>query len=154
MQGSTTQSLERFSEEEVLTGNNSVFCSNCSTNSPSSIFKCLSVSGNFMILSSNRFQNYNSSLFKNIEHLMKSQIKSSLFFFFVMEFISKKPYQLQSFISHSGTFDQGHYVTFLRNKGLWFKCEDTSIVEVEYLEIDWASPYILFYKSVLLTSCG
>jgi ubiquitin carboxyl-terminal hydrolase 22/27/51 len=54
-------------------------------------------------------------------------------------------YTLSSVIVHKGKIDSGHYVSYARQGGEWFRFDDSMVVRVEEKEVLGAEAYMLFY---------
>jgi len=54
-------------------------------------------------------------------------------------------YELSSVIVHSGQLDRGHYLTYLRMDGDWYRCNDEYVTRVRRLEVARSEAYLLFY---------
>lgn len=48
-------------------------------------------------------------------------------------------------IVHHGSINAGHYTTYVRHCGLWFRCDDAWVVAVSEEEVRAAHAYLLFY---------
>lgn len=75
-------------------------------------------------------------------------------------------YDLHSVVTHKGTLNQGHYVSYISvddnasssstsdspvaNKKVWLKCDDENISEVDEYEVENIEAYLLFYIKVKL----
>ncbi|CAH2073176.1 unnamed protein product [Thlaspi arvense] len=58
---------------------------------------------------------------------------------------SSAEFEIFAVVTHSGMLASGHYVTYLRLKGLWYKCDDAWINEVEEEVVRGCECYMLFY---------
>ncbi|KAE8654536.1 Ubiquitin carboxyl-terminal hydrolase 22 [Hibiscus syriacus] len=54
-------------------------------------------------------------------------------------------YEIFSVIAHSGMLESGHYVTYLRLKNQWYKCDDAWVSEVNEGIVRASQCYMLFY---------
>ncbi|CAE6095104.1 unnamed protein product [Arabidopsis arenosa] len=54
-------------------------------------------------------------------------------------------FEIFAVVTHSGMLESGHYVTYLRLKGLWYRCDDAWINEVEEEVVRGCECYMLFY---------
>lgn len=54
-------------------------------------------------------------------------------------------YELSSVVVHKGKIDNGHYVSYARQAGEWFRFDDSMVVQVEEGEVLGAEAYMLFY---------
>ncbi|MBA0819644.1 hypothetical protein Gohar_021196 [Gossypium harknessii] len=63
---------------------------------------------------------------------------------------SSAAYEIFAVIAHSGMLESGHYVTYLRLKNQWYKCDDAWISEVDEGIVRASQCYMLFYVQKLL----
>ncbi|KAK8620158.1 hypothetical protein V6N13_066641 [Hibiscus sabdariffa] len=63
---------------------------------------------------------------------------------------SSAEYDIFAVIAHSGMLESGHYVTYLRLKNQWYKCDDAWISEVDEGIVRASQCYMLFYVQKLL----
>lgn len=54
-------------------------------------------------------------------------------------------FELFAVVTHSGKLDSGHYVSFLRLNGLWYKCDDAWITRVSEEVVRASQAYMLYY---------
>ncbi|KAK6945165.1 Peptidase C19, ubiquitin carboxyl-terminal hydrolase [Dillenia turbinata] len=54
-------------------------------------------------------------------------------------------FELFAVITHSGKLDAGHYVTYLRLRNQWYKCDDAWITQVNEDIVRAAQGYMMFY---------
>ncbi|KAK7260983.1 hypothetical protein RIF29_27286 [Crotalaria pallida] len=54
-------------------------------------------------------------------------------------------FKIFAVVTHSGTLESGHYVTFLRLRKQWFRCDDAWITEVDEAAVRASQCYMLFY---------
>ncbi|GAB1739930.1 hypothetical protein NU219Hw_g4861t1 [Hortaea werneckii] len=59
--------------------------------------------------------------------------------------ITEPLYELSSVIVHKGKIDNGHYISFSRQGGEWFRFDDSMVVQVSESEVLGAEAYMLFY---------
>ena len=59
-----------------------------------------------------------------------------------------RPYTLSACIVHKGNFEGGHYITYVRNERVWFRCDDSWISQVDPAEVCDAQAYMLFYTQM------
>lgn len=55
------------------------------------------------------------------------------------------PYDLLAVVNHSGGMTQGHYTSYVKEIGRWFRFDDTWVHEVTEEEVLASEAYILFY---------
>jgi ubiquitin carboxyl-terminal hydrolase 22/27/51 len=54
-------------------------------------------------------------------------------------------YELSSVVVHKGKIDTGHYISYSRQGGEWFRFDDSMVVQVDVKEVLQAEAYMLFY---------
>lgn len=54
-------------------------------------------------------------------------------------------FEIFAVVSHSGTLESGHYVTYLRLENRWYKCDDAWITEVDVGTVIASQCYMMFY---------
>ncbi|KAJ8751691.1 hypothetical protein K2173_025855 [Erythroxylum novogranatense] len=54
-------------------------------------------------------------------------------------------FEIFAVITHSGRLESGHYVTYLRLRNQWYKCDDAWITEVDEEIVRASECYMLFY---------
>ena len=54
-------------------------------------------------------------------------------------------YELSSVIVHKGKIDSGHYISYSKQDGDWFRFDDSMVVQVNEKEVLNAEAYMLFY---------
>lgn len=82
--------------------------------------------------------------------IIKSRFGNRIFAFECDNSENSAEYEIFAVISHSGMLESGHYVTFLRLKNLWYKCDDAWISEVDEETVRASQCYMLFYVQKLL----
>ena len=149
--------LEKFSKEELMTGNEKYNCLNCKkkTDAKKTIyiweapailiihlkrFKNEYVTANYSrqikINSTVKFPLKNLSLDKNYSNIHKSYNK----------------YDLCAISEHMGTLQSGHYIAHAKNKinNKWYKFDDSTIYHVPDVDVEKEivtnKAYILFYS--------
>ena len=55
-------------------------------------------------------------------------------------------YELYGVVCHRGNLSGGHYVSFVRTGGRWYRCDDAWIVEVTEAEVLASQAYLLYYQ--------
>ncbi|MDR1012925.1 MAG: hypothetical protein LBL38_01495, partial [Lactobacillales bacterium] len=57
-------------------------------------------------------------------------------------------YELNSIICHFGTLNGGHYISYVKNNGQWFRCDDSSVTLVSEKEAlsQTSAAYVLLYS--------
>lgn len=54
-------------------------------------------------------------------------------------------FEIFAVVTHSGTLESGHYVTYLRLVDQWYKCDDAWITEVDEGIVRASQCYLMFY---------
>ena len=57
-------------------------------------------------------------------------------------------YELSSVVVHKGKIDNGHYISYSKQGGEWFRFDDSMVVQVDEKEVLNAEAYMLFYVVV------
>ncbi|XP_075646649.1 ubiquitin C-terminal hydrolase 22 isoform X2 [Castanea sativa] len=59
-------------------------------------------------------------------------------------------FEIFAVVTHSGTLESGHYVTYLRLRNRWYKCDDAWITEVDEEIVRASQCYMMFYVQKML----
>lgn len=59
-------------------------------------------------------------------------------------------FEIFAVVSHSGTLESGHYVSFVRIRNQWYKCDDAWITEVDEATVRASQCYMIFYAQKTL----
>ncbi|PON68359.1 Ubiquitinyl hydrolase [Parasponia andersonii] len=59
-------------------------------------------------------------------------------------------FEVFAVVTHSGTLESGHYVTYLRLSDQWYKCDDAWITEVDEGIVRASQCYMMFYVQKML----
>ncbi|KAL0407870.1 UNVERIFIED_CONTAM: Ubiquitin C-terminal hydrolase 22 [Sesamum radiatum] len=54
-------------------------------------------------------------------------------------------FEVFAVVTHSGMLESGHYVTYLRLRNQWYKCDDAWITEVDEDVVRASQCYLIFY---------
>ena len=54
-------------------------------------------------------------------------------------------YEIFAVVTHSGMLDSGHYVTYVRVRNQWYKCNDAWITEVDEGVVRASQCYLMYY---------
>ncbi|KAI5393723.1 hypothetical protein KIW84_060730 [Lathyrus oleraceus] len=54
-------------------------------------------------------------------------------------------FEIFAVVTHSGTLESGHYVSFVRLKKQWYRCDDAWITEVDEAIVRASQCYMIFY---------
>ncbi|XVE71281.1 hypothetical protein DITRI_Ditri10aG0138600 [Diplodiscus trichospermus] len=82
--------------------------------------------------------------------IIRSRFGNRTFAFECENYNSSAEYEIFAVIAHSGMLESGHYVTYLRLKNQWYKCDDAWISEVDEGIVRASQCYMLFYVQKLL----
>ena len=61
-------------------------------------------------------------------------------------------YEIFAVVTHSGTLESGHYVSFVRLRRRWYRCDDAWITEVDEATVRASQCYMIFYVQKTLYS--
>ncbi|CAK9141329.1 unnamed protein product [Ilex paraguariensis] len=59
-------------------------------------------------------------------------------------------FEVFALVTHSGMLESGHYVTYLRLKNQWYKCDDAWITEVDEEVVRSSQCYLMYYVQKVL----
>lgn len=59
-------------------------------------------------------------------------------------------FEIFAMVAHSGMLESGHYVTYVRLKNLWYKCDDSWVTEVDEKTVRASQCYMVFYVQKML----
>ncbi|KAK6912478.1 Zinc finger, UBP-type [Dillenia turbinata] len=59
-------------------------------------------------------------------------------------------YEIFAVVTHSGMLESGHYVTYVRLKNQWYKCDDAWITEVDEHVVRASQCYLMYYVQKVL----
>lgn len=59
-------------------------------------------------------------------------------------------FEIFAVVTHAGTLESGHYVTYLRLGNQWYKCDDAWITEVDEGMVRASQCYMMFYVQKML----
>lgn len=59
--------------------------------------------------------------------------------------MSPAEFELFAVVTHSGKLDSGHYITYLRLGGLWYRCDDSWVSKVSEDVVRASQVYMLYY---------
>lgn len=54
-------------------------------------------------------------------------------------------FEIFAVVTHSGTLESGHYVSFVRLRNQWYRCDDAWITEVDEATVRASQCYMIFY---------
>ncbi|XP_016509466.1 ubiquitin C-terminal hydrolase 22 [Nicotiana tabacum] len=59
-------------------------------------------------------------------------------------------FEIFAVVTHSGMLESGHYVTYLRLRNQWYKCDDAWITEVDEEVVRSSQCYLMYYVQKML----
>lgn len=140
--------LFEFTKDELLTDDNAVFCQKCRTKRSVTKGLRLATAPSILVCHLKRFafNDYGRlvRLHKRIEFPQRLEIGD------YMSNLNKArppPYDLVGVLVHQGqTCASGHYLSFVKKNGEWFKCNDSEVTKVEESTVMMQQAYILMYE--------
>lgn len=82
--------------------------------------------------------------------VVRNRFGNRMFAFEGDELDTSTEFEIFAVVTHSGTLDSGHYVTYLHLKDQWYKCDDAWITAVEEEVVRASQCYMLFYAQKML----
>ena len=152
---SLTQMVKLFSEEEVLDGDNKVECTACSALRKTSKRTEIVVAPQLLVLVVNREvtrrNGRNGRDNRRIEGITELTIETPHIGSTQGHPDLITQYETLATIHHSGmrsSGDQesGHYTAYVRNKGVWWKCNDTEVTKSNARSAGGGSAYLVLCK--------
>lgn len=58
-------------------------------------------------------------------------------------------YELISVVRHSGIVEEGHYYAFVKDEGIWYKCDDDVVTKISSDDVEAEDGYLYFFKRVV-----
>ncbi|PIN11905.1 Ubiquitin-specific protease [Handroanthus impetiginosus] len=77
--------------------------------------------------------------------IVKKRFGNRIFSFEGEESDVSTEFEVFAVVTHSGMLESGHYVTYLRLRNQWYKCDDAWITEVDDEVVRAAQCYLIFY---------
>ncbi|KAI9191187.1 hypothetical protein LWI28_004810 [Acer negundo] len=77
--------------------------------------------------------------------VVRNRFGNRIFGFEVDGLDTSAEYEIFAVVTHSGMLDSGHYLTYLRLRNQWYKCDDAWINEVDERVVRASQCYMLFY---------
>ncbi|PKI33981.1 hypothetical protein CRG98_045599 [Punica granatum] len=59
-------------------------------------------------------------------------------------------FEIFAVVTHSGMLESGHYITFVRLRNMWYKCDDSWVTEVDEKTVRASQCYMVFYVQKML----
>lgn len=145
---SLSEAMLEFTAEEVLDGDNCVYCKHCREKKPAKKALRLATAPSILVCHLKRFAlNSYGELVRVNKHV---SFPERLHIGRCMSKVNKSrppPYDLVSLLVHQGsTCDSGHYVAFSKHGGEWYQCNDSAITKVSVQTVMKQQAYILMYE--------
>ncbi|KAL9167857.1 hypothetical protein ABFS82_05G125200 [Erythranthe guttata] len=86
--------------------------------------------------------------------IVKKRFGNRIFSFEGEETDIPTEYEVFAVVTHSGMLESGHYVTYLRLRNRWYKCDDAWINEVDEEVVRALQCYLIFYVQKVLYHKG
>jgi len=145
---SLDDALFEFTKDELLTEDNCVFCQRCRKKQSVTKGLRLATAPSILVIHLKRFafNDYGRlvRLHKRIEFPQKLEIGD------YMSNLNKArppPYSLVGVLVHQGqTCASGHYLSFVKKNGEWFRCNDSEVSVVDESTVMMQQAYILMYE--------
>ncbi|XP_062098015.1 ubiquitin C-terminal hydrolase 22 [Humulus lupulus] len=82
--------------------------------------------------------------------VIRSRFGNRIFAFEGDESDLSTEFEVFAVVTHSGTLESGHYMTYLRLRNQWYKCDDAWITEVDERIVRASQCYMMFYVQKML----
>ncbi len=153
---SLVDALEHFTREEILTGDNKVYCEACKCNQHSSKRLRLATSPSILVCHLKRFDYDIYGRLRRLNKQISFSPNLDISPFMSLENKSIPPtYELVAFVSHQGrSCSSGHYIAYVRGSGghkgasgrPWYRVSDSDVQEVDLDTVLKKEAYILMYE--------
>ncbi|XP_015884271.3 ubiquitin C-terminal hydrolase 22 [Ziziphus jujuba] len=155
--------LDLFTKPEKLGSDQKLYCQNCQGMRDSS--KQLSIRRLPLVLSLH-IKRFEHSLIRRMSRkingylhfpfsldmtpylsssIVRNRFGNGIFAFEGDESDVSTEFEIFAMVTHSGTLESGHYVTYLRLVDQWYKCDDAWITEVDEGTVRASQCYMMFY---------
>ena len=146
---SVASSLNNFLSTKYCRENNRYFCSLCNSLQDSVRISSFASCGNIIIFQLIRYVDQNG---RTIMDNRKVKIFTDSLTVPVKidnTVTLKRTFKLKATINYRGTLNLGHYWAFIREEATdsWLKCNDTSVIKVNFNDLSNDSSYILVYST-------
>jgi ubiquitin C-terminal hydrolase len=143
-----TDALNEFTKTETLTGENKVHCQKCGTKRTATKGLRLATAPSILVCHLKRFaydeRGAQVRLRKKVRFPERLEIGD------FMSRVNKArppPYDLVAVLVHQGqSCDSGHYISYVKNNGEWFLCNDSVVRKVDIATVLDQQAYILMYE--------
>lgn len=86
--------------------------------------------------------------------IVKKRFGNRIFSFEGEEADISTEFEVFAVVTHSGMLESGHYVTYLRLRNQWYKCDDAWVTEVDEEVVRAAQCYLMYYVQKVLYHRG
>ncbi|CAI9755595.1 unnamed protein product [Fraxinus pennsylvanica] len=86
--------------------------------------------------------------------VVKKRLGNRIFSFDSDESDISTEFEVFAVVTHSGMLESGHYVTYLRLRNQWYKCDDAWITEVDEGVVRASQCYLIYYVQKVLYHKG
>ena len=140
--------LDEYTKTEILDEENKVFCSKCNRKQSVTKGLRLATAPSILVCHLKRFafNNYGQlvRLHKKIDFPLRLEIED---FMSNLNKARPPPYDLVGILVHQGqTCASGHYLSFVKKNGEWFRCNDSCVTKVDEATVLNQQAYILMYE--------
>ena len=149
LSNSIRSSLELFFSPKYFIGENRSFCNMCSSLQDSERTITISNCGYILIFQLIRYVDSNGKIIKDNRKVDIFSENLTIPVKVDDSITINKAFKLKATINHSGTLDAGHYWAFIKDHitNSWLKCNDQSVLRVNFSALSNDTSYILVYAS-------
>ncbi|KAK2659219.1 hypothetical protein Ddye_005752 [Dipteronia dyeriana] len=155
--------LDLFTKPEKLGSDQKYFCENCQERQESLKQMCIKRLPSVLCLHVKRFEHSPiKKMSRKIDRylqfpfgldmspylsssVVRNRFGNRIFGFEGDDLDTSAEYEIFAVVTHSGMLDSGHYLTYLRLRNQWYKCDDAWINEVDERVVRASQCYMLFY---------
>lgn len=143
-----TDALYEFTKTETLTGDNKVHCQKCRTKRTATKGLRLATAPSILVCHLKRFAYDETGQLVRLRKKVRFSERLEIGNF--MSRVNKArppPYDLVAVLVHQGqSCDSGHYLSYVKNNGKWFMCNDSVVKEVDIDTVLNQQAYVLIYE--------
>jgi hypothetical protein len=143
-----TDALNEFTKTETLTGDNKVHCQKCGTKRTATKGLRLATAPSILVCHLKRFAYDEYGELVRLRKKVRFPLRLEIGDF--MSRVNKArppPYDLVAVLVHQGqSCDSGHYISYVKNNGEWFLCNDSVVEKVDISTVLDQQAYILMYE--------
>lgn len=137
-----------FTTTETLSGENSVFCRHCESKRTATKGLRLATAPTILVCHFKRFAYDDYGRLVRLKKKVKFPLRLE-----IGDYMSKvnqarpPPYELVAVLVHQGhSCESGHYLAYVKQSGLWYRCNDALVEQVEVETVLSQQAYILMYE--------